>query len=234
MRRAMEPPSRPGSGAHRGAQLGFTYIGLLIAVFVMGLLLAAAGRVWSLTERRERELQLLWEGHAIRKAISSYYANGHQFPAKLEELLQDERFPIPKHHLRRLYADPLTGKTDWILIMSPGGEGIMGVASSSKATPIKRAGFDPVDDAFKDADCYCLWQFVYYPNRYTRAVGPAATTPNPSGGLGTFQPGKLSTLTPSPGGPAPGNINPMTPGGLRPLPPEDSSTLDPDSNTGPN
>ena len=132
-----------------GTQRGFTYIGLLMAVVIMGLVLTLVGRVWSTTEQRERETQLLWVGHAYRLAIASYFASGHRFPARLEDLLQDDRTPVPKRHLRRLYADPMTGKADWSLVLTPDGQGIMGVASSSKIAPIKRRGFDFRDQAFK-------------------------------------------------------------------------------------
>jgi type II secretory pathway pseudopilin PulG len=147
-------------------ECGFTYIGLLMAVVVMGLMLTIAGRVWSTTEQRERETQLLWVGHAYRLAIASYFAHGHQYPATLQQLLLDDRQPVPLHHLRKLYFDPMTAQADWTLIMTPSGTGIMGVASSSQRTPIKRRGFDLIDAAFKDAECYCNWKFVYTGNRW--------------------------------------------------------------------
>jgi type II secretory pathway pseudopilin PulG len=190
-------------GGRSSAQHGFTYVGLLVAVVMMGLVLTAVSRVWRTTEQRERETQLLFVGHAFRMAISSYYASGHRFPNALEDLLQDERFPIPKRHLRRLYPDPITGQTDWTLVLTPDGNGIMGIASSSTRAPFKRAGFDPVDDAFKDADCYCSWQFVYYPSRYNRATGPSGT--------GTLAPGNTNTL-------APRTLGTFTPGSLTTLP----------------
>jgi len=180
--------------AARGRQAGFTYVGLLLAVVVMGLMLTVASRVWSTTEQRERETQLLFAGHAYRMAIASYYAHGHQFPATLQVLLLDDRFPVPTHHLRRLYPDPITGAPDWTLISTPSGTGIMGVASSSQRTPIKRAGFELIDESFKDSDCYCAWQFIYRPNRFSRGIVPAPST--------IILPG-------SPTAPAP--VNPATP-----------------------
>ena len=57
------------------------------------------------------------------------------------------------------------GQADWTLIMPREGQGIMGVASSSKRTPIKRNGFRDRRRSFEDADCYCSWQFVYVPRR---------------------------------------------------------------------
>jgi type II secretory pathway pseudopilin PulG len=216
--------------AHVSAQRGFTYIGLLVVVVMMGLVLTAVSRVWRTTEQRERETQLLFAGHAFRMAIASYYASGHRFPNALEELLQDERFPIPKRHLRRLYPDPITGQADWTLVLTPDGNGIMGIASSSTHAPFKRARFDPVDDAFTDADCYCSWQFVYYPSRHNRATGPSGTGTLAPGNtntlaprtLGTFTPGSMTTLPPGSGTLTPGGSS-LTPGGRVAVPSEPDS-----------
>jgi len=193
-------------------QAGFTYLGLLAAVVLMGLLLTMAARVWSLTEQRERETQLLFIGHTYRMAIASYFATGHSYPHTLQDLVQDERFPVPKHHLRRLYPDPVTGKADWSLIPTPSGQAIMGVASSSQGVPIKRDGFDTLDNALKGADCYCAWKFIYYANRWNRALGTGAT--NPAAPPGTIQPGNPGTRNPviQPGFGAPGTMQPGDPG----------------------
>jgi type II secretory pathway pseudopilin PulG len=197
-----------------GRQRGYTYIGLLVSVVILGLMLTIVARVWSTTEQREREAQLLWIGHAYRMAISSYFSMGHQYPLTLELLLTDDRFPVPKHHLRQLYADPMTGKADWTLITNPSGQGIMGVASISKATPIKHKGFELVDAVFADTDCYCLWQFIYWPRRSGAPLPsgvnlPPNTAPGP-GNPGPFNPG--SNTSPSGGGL-------LTPGTTLPLPP---------------
>ena len=149
-------------------QAGFTYIGLLVAIVVMGLMLTLVGRVWSISEQREREAQLLFAGDAIRMAIASYFASGHRYPLSLQDLILDDRSPVPIRHLRRLYIDPMTGTADWTLVRAPDGSGIMGVASSSRLAPLKRNGFASVDAAFEDSDCYCAWQFVYVPRSYLR------------------------------------------------------------------
>ena len=149
-------------------QAGFTYVGLLVAIVIMGLMLTLVSRVWSVSEQREREAQLLFAGDAIRMAIASYYASGHQYPMSLQDLVLDDRSPVPKRHLRRLYIDPMTGTADWTLVRAPDGIGIMGVASGSKLAPLKRKGFAPVDAGFADLDCYCAWQFVYVPRGYLR------------------------------------------------------------------
>ncbi|MBV8403130.1 MAG: type II secretion system protein, partial [Gammaproteobacteria bacterium] len=95
---------------------GFTYLGLMAAIVILGILLSMAGRVWSFSEQRDKEAQLLWVGHAYRDAIASYYVHGGQFPQSLEQLLQDDRSPVPLRHLRQLYPDPMTGAADWTLI----------------------------------------------------------------------------------------------------------------------
>jgi type II secretory pathway pseudopilin PulG len=156
-------------------QRGFTYIGLLMAVAVIGIMLTIIGRVWSTTEQREREVQLLFAGHEFRNAIASYFAHRHHYPQTLQDLLGDPDSPTPQRYLRRLYPDPITGTPEWQAIPAPGG-GIMGVASTSKRVPLKQASFEPRDVSFAAADCYCAWQFVYVP-RFGRRPAPSKTQP---------------------------------------------------------
>jgi type II secretory pathway pseudopilin PulG len=158
-------------GARASRETGFTYLGILAAVVLMGLLLTAATRVWTLTEQRERETQLLYVGDTMRIAIANYYAHGHRYPNNLEDLLIDKRFPVPMRYLRRLYLDPITNATDWQVVPAPEG-GIKGVYSPSKLTPIKRKNFSEIDRGFTDADCYCDWQFIYEPRIRSRFVPP--------------------------------------------------------------
>jgi type II secretory pathway pseudopilin PulG len=150
-------------------QRGFTYLGLLMAVVVMGLMLTVVGRVWSTTAQREREKQLLFVGHEFRNAFAGYFAHGRGYPQSLQDLLGDPNSDLPRRYLRRLYPDPMTGSTDWDLITAPGG-GIMGIASKSNLVPMKRANFDLPDAAFTEAQCYCAWQFVYVPRRFNRGA----------------------------------------------------------------
>jgi len=132
------------------SQLGFTYIGLLIAVAIFGLGSVGAARLLASTERAEREAELLFVGHQFRQAIRGYLQSGTragQYPATLDDLLQDKRYITPRRHLRRVFVDPITGKAEWGLVVAPEG-GIMGVYSLSDREPLKRANFDPEDSAF--------------------------------------------------------------------------------------
>jgi type II secretory pathway pseudopilin PulG len=139
---------------------GFTYIGLLIAIAILGIALTAAAEVWRTVSQRDRETQLLYVGDAYRRAIASYYRAGAQLPHELADLVQDERTFEVRRHLRRLYPDPMTGQLDWEVIRAPDG-GIVGVRSTSQKAPIKRANFPPRYAAFADAQCYCDWMFVF-------------------------------------------------------------------------
>ncbi len=150
----------------RRREAGFTYIGLLFAIVILGITLSTVGVVWSTQIRREREAQLLYVGDQIRTAIGRYRAAGGQLPQSLTDLVQDERTPAVRRFLRQVYVDPMTNQADWELIMAPEG-GILGVASKSKEKPIKVAGFPAMDGAFEKTECYCDWRFIYSP-RYGR------------------------------------------------------------------
>jgi len=156
------------SSAARRTHAGFTYIGLLIIVALMGIASAALGTLWSMSAKREKEAELLFVGHQYRLAIARYRAaggGGTAFPLDLRDLVDDERGAVLRHHLRKLYNDPITGRNDWELIRTQDGQ-IIGIASSSHAIPMKQDNFDPDDDAFKDAQCYCDWKFVFAPRRF--------------------------------------------------------------------
>lgn len=151
---------------------GFTYLGLLFALALIGLALGAAGTVWSAAARRDKEQELLWRGGEIRRAIARYYQAGgglRMFPKTLEDLLEDRRGPVMLRHLRRVYADPMTGSADWELLRTASGE-LIGVASRSTVEPLKKRGFSPTDTGFDDAACYCDWRFVYLPQLYQESL----------------------------------------------------------------
>jgi type II secretory pathway pseudopilin PulG len=142
---------------------GFTYVGLLALVALIGLMLAAAGEVASTAAQRERETQLLWAGHEYRAAIGRYWRDKRALPQTLEELLgAAPDAPVPVRYLRRLYPDPMTNAVDWVLVPGPNG-GIMGVASSSKRAPLKTGNFDEGDKEFANATVYSDWQFKFQP-----------------------------------------------------------------------
>lgn len=153
-------------------QRGFTYLAALLAVAVIGVGLAAAGKIWSQSSQREKEQELLFVGNQYRRAITLYYERSAKknipcpakcYPEKLEDLLLDKREPGVHRYLRKLYPDPMTGKMEWGLTKVPGGEAIMGVYSQSGLTPIKTSGFRYEDRTFEGANHYSDWKFLHQP-----------------------------------------------------------------------
>lgn len=149
----------PGEG-----QKGFTLLGLLLVVGVMGAGLAAYGQMYSHEAQREKEAELLFRGNQYRLAIESYYRKDQTYPTSLAALLADHRYPTPVRHLRKLYADPITGRADWALMKTPDGNAIIGVHSASEEAPIKSGNFALANQHFADAKAYKDWEFFHSPS----------------------------------------------------------------------
>jgi type II secretory pathway pseudopilin PulG len=146
---------------------GFSYIGVLLAVAVIGIAMTAANRYWSTVIQREREAELLYRGNRIREAIGAFYENppagqGKQYPRTIDDLLIDPRFPQIRRHLRKWYRDPLPGAEDWGLIRDAGGR-IKGVHSVHQGTPLKTGDFPRAYQSFETAKSYAEWKFIYTP-----------------------------------------------------------------------
>lgn len=113
------------------SQAGFTYLGLLIAIAILGVGLSVVSEVWTRAADHQKRIQLEWVGLQYIQAIQSYYyANTgavHLYPKTLEDLLEDRRYISIKRHIRTLYPNPLTGAMQWKLLSAPQG-GIQGVA----------------------------------------------------------------------------------------------------------
>ena len=99
------------------AQGGFAYLWILFFVAFMGISLAAAGVVWEVRVRREKEADLLFIGAEFRRAIADYYRltpqAAKELPPSLEALVEDRRGLVTRRHLRRVYRDPVTGSNQW-------------------------------------------------------------------------------------------------------------------------
>jgi len=144
---------------------GFTYIGLLIFIALMGIALAGTGMIWHTQVRREKERDLLFVGDQFRRAIGQYYERSpggdKRFPKSLDDLLLDKRYPATQRYLRRVYPDPITGMA-WGFVKGPE-DRIVGVYSLSEGAPLKRAGFPADYEDFEGRERYREWRFVYAP-----------------------------------------------------------------------
>jgi type II secretory pathway pseudopilin PulG len=143
-------------------QRGFTYLGVMFLIVLMGAALAGAGQLWSTVSQRAKERELLWVGSQYAQALRSYYRRSPGvalYPQSLDELLDDRRFPATQRHLRRLYPDPMTGSSEWGLVRSFDGR-IAGVYSRAQQRPLKQAHFPAQWVDFEGMGSYRDWQFV--------------------------------------------------------------------------
>ena len=177
-----------------GRQAGFTYLGLIIFVTIIGLVGAATLKIGALLQRAAAEEELLDIGAAFSAALDSYAAATPQgaspYPPSLKELLKDPRVPGVRRHLRKIFVDPLTGKAEWgVVYLGEGTTGVVAVHSLSAAKPLKVANFDSRFAGLDNADTISAWRF--------KARDPAL-------GQG---PGQMQL-----GAPAPPAAQPMPPG----------------------
>jgi len=179
----------------RSLQSGFTYLGTMFLIVFIGIGLAKAGLLWQTEVQREREKELLFIGNQYAMAIGSYFestpSGPKQYPASLENLLQDHRFPGIKRHLRKLYSDPITGGEKWGLIKQQGR--ITGVYSLALQRPLKKAGFSAAWATFADAESYAAWQFTYAPGILKAVHWPSLNDGEFAGAFPQIQPSNLAS-----------------------------------------
>lgn len=129
----------------RRRERGFTFLGLLLILVVMGAALAALGTAWSSAAWSERERELRFRGDQIAAALGRYH-HAHdppEWPQSLDDLLEDRRGETPRHHLRRLWTDPFTGHADWVLVPPPpaaDGQPVPGFAAVRSRSDAPRRG----------------------------------------------------------------------------------------------
>jgi type II secretory pathway pseudopilin PulG len=142
---------------------GFTYLGLLILLAVIGIAAAAALQVGAIVQRRAAEEELLAIGNEFRQALISYAnatpAGQKRAPATLQDLFRDPRYPDVRRHLRKLYADPLTGREEWGVVVWQDGSGIAGIYSLAQGQPIKIGHFATPFQEFVGKTSYRDWIF---------------------------------------------------------------------------
>jgi type II secretory pathway pseudopilin PulG len=152
---------------------GFTYVMVLAAVVIVGIVVEAAHVTTWRVMRVDREAELLFRGQAYSNAVKSFHQANGMFPRTLEDLVKDPRSSSGKRHIRALYRDPMAKdeKADWRLIRAIDG-GIAGVASASGDEPLKQANFPPELLKFTGAKSYSEWLFEYVP-----PTGPVKPVP---------------------------------------------------------
>jgi type II secretory pathway pseudopilin PulG len=146
---------------------GFAYVALLLVLAGLALGALRVAESTRVASQREAEQQLLFAGRQYRAAIARYTMRDAGAlrgpPRTLHDLLTDERVPVPEHDLRRLYADPMTGRVDWE-VLRDGKGGIVGVRSRSRGVPLQTRGFAGEEASFAQAKNYGGWVFSPTPS----------------------------------------------------------------------
>ena len=158
-------------------QRGFSYVMVLAAVVIVGIVLEAAQLTTWRTLQVDREAELLFRGQAYRNAIRNFYQSNGAFPRSLEDLLKDPRSTSRKY-IRELYVDPMR-KGEWTLVRAIGG-GIAGVASTSREEPLKQANFPTELEKFAGAKSYADWICEYVPPPRPPTQPPGTKPPGAS------------------------------------------------------
>ena len=160
---------------------GFSYLWVLLLVAFMGAGLTLVVEIEATASQRDKERELLAVGRQFRTALARYYdqpmpGGRNVYPVSFDDLLQDNRVPGIRRHLRKIFVDPMTGKAEWGLV-KVGGR-IVGIYSLSDKTPIKQDGFDIDDTSFKDKEKYSDWKFTYPPALMIRPDGSINSSPS--------------------------------------------------------
>lgn len=150
----------PGSG---DTQRGFAWLFVLMTLAVASAAASVVAQRWSDQASREKERQLLRIGDAYARALAEYRASSpgsdKRYPPTLEQLVLDTRFVGIRRHLRTLYADPLTGHADWVLLRDGRGD-IVGVRSRCEQRPWARTPQQLDHTDLPAAERYADWVFT--------------------------------------------------------------------------
>jgi type II secretory pathway pseudopilin PulG len=162
-------------------QSGFTLVGVVVAIAIITILLAAVGPTISTIIERDREAELIFRGKQYGRAILAFQKRYGRLPNKLEEL-----FKMKPRSIRQLWKDPMCNCDDWeVLIagtpeavpmgqMLPGGTGLQ-TTPGARRTP----GFGSGSDLTPTP-----------PFLGGGSSGGSARTPTPSSSIFGAEPGK--------------------------------------------
>ena len=121
---------RPGSGftpLPRGAR-GFTMVGVVIAIAIITILIAAVGPTISTILQRDKETELIFRGKQYARAIVAFQKRYGRYPNELKELSN-----VKPRSIRQLFTEPMCNCDDWQAI----------IAGSAEAVPMGQGPVPP-------------------------------------------------------------------------------------------
>lgn len=135
-------------------QAGFGYIAVLFIALILAIFSGVTYEQLNTVLRRDKENEWLFVGNQYQQAVASYYNNSPNglkaLPKSIDDLVNDKRFLKTQHHLRKPFADPITGG-NWLLISNGQGE-IKGVVSSANLPILQSAQVQALASNSNQAD----------------------------------------------------------------------------------
>ena len=105
-----------GRRVRNSGEAGFTLAAVLVALIVISIFIAyTVPRQWSRILQRERDKQTIFVMKQYARAILEFETTHGTAPATLDQL-KEARKPRLVRGASAEWADPLTGKVDWVLI----------------------------------------------------------------------------------------------------------------------
>lgn len=130
------------SQSRRRGDGGFTLVGVVVAIAILTILVAAVGPSIAMILERDREAELIFRGKQYARAILAFQKRFGRYPNELKELIKNRPRTI-----RQLWTDPMCNCDDWKVIIAgtpeavpmgqvapPGGSGPKG-APGLETTP---------------------------------------------------------------------------------------------------
>ena len=157
---------------------GFTLVGVVVAIAIIVILLAAVGPTISTILERDRETELIFRGKQYARAIVAFQKRYGRLPNELKEMAKMK----PKT-IRQLWKDPMCNCDDWEVIFagSPDSAPMGQTPPGAQLTP----GFGkrtPTPNIFGDTSS----NTTPTPGPFLGGGGPART-PTPSSIFGSDQ-----------------------------------------------
>lgn len=103
---------------------GFTLIELIVVITLISLLLTLAVPRYFASIDKGRKTVQLQNLLTIRDSIDKFFADTGRYPESLSEL-------VTRRYLRAMPVDPVTEKSDWIIVPPPAAPGSSPVASGN-------------------------------------------------------------------------------------------------------